>query len=126
MWCLKFYVIPTSSICYEGSSWSSSYDSCIYSYLCNQCLSPLTLWGRIPLRRGAVDTTLCDKVCQWLVAGLWFSPGTPVSSTNKTDRLDITEILLTVALNTTTLTPQLPSICHEVCILKLALLNLFS
>jgi hypothetical protein len=27
-----------------------------------------------------LDTTLCDKVCQLLVAGLWFSP---VSSTNK-------------------------------------------
>ena len=45
-------------------------------------------------------TTLCDKVCQWLAAGLWFSPGTPVSSTNKTDRHNITEILLKVALNT--------------------------
>jgi hypothetical protein len=31
------------------------------------------------------------KVCQWLVAGRWFSPGTPVSSTNKTDHHDITE-----------------------------------
>ena len=30
----------------------------------------------------------------------WFSPGTPVSSTNKTDRHDITEILLKGALNT--------------------------
>ena len=30
----------------------------------------------------------------------WFSPGTPVSSTNKTDHHDITEILLNVALNT--------------------------
>jgi len=30
----------------------------------------------------------------------WFSPGTPVSSTNKTDRHDITEILLEVALKT--------------------------
>jgi hypothetical protein len=39
-------------------------------------------------------TTLCDKVCQWLAAGQWFSPGTPVSSTNKTDHHDITEILL--------------------------------
>jgi hypothetical protein len=29
-----------------------------------------------------------------------FSPGTPVSSTNKTDRHDINEILLKVALNT--------------------------
>jgi hypothetical protein len=35
-----------------------------------------------------------------LAAGRWFSPGTPVSSTNKTDRHDITEILLKVALNT--------------------------
>jgi hypothetical protein len=29
-----------------------------------------------------------------------FSPGTPVSFTNKTDRHDITEIVLKVALNT--------------------------
>jgi hypothetical protein len=34
----------------------------------------------------------------------WFFPGTPVSSTNKNGRHDITEILLKVALNTTTLT----------------------
>jgi len=31
---------------------------------------------------------------------MWFSPGSPVSSSNKTDRHDITEILLKVALNT--------------------------
>ena len=31
---------------------------------------------------------------------LWFSPGPPVSSTTKTDRHDITEILLKVALKT--------------------------
>jgi hypothetical protein len=30
----------------------------------------------------------------------WFSPGTPVSPTNKTDRHDIAYILLKVALNT--------------------------
>jgi hypothetical protein len=30
----------------------------------------------------------------------WFSPHTLVSSTNKTDRHDITEILLKVAFNT--------------------------
>jgi hypothetical protein len=30
----------------------------------------------------------------------WFSPGPPDFSTNKTDRHDITEILLKVALNT--------------------------
>jgi hypothetical protein len=34
----------------------------------------------------------------------FFLPGTPVSSTNKTDHLDIAEILLKVALNTITLT----------------------
>jgi hypothetical protein len=34
------------------------------------------------------------------VTGQWFSPGTPVSSTNKTECHDITEILLEVALNT--------------------------
>ena len=49
-------------------------------------------------------TTLCDKVYQWLATGRWFSPGTLVSSTNKTDRHDITEILLKVVLNTITLT----------------------
>jgi len=34
------------------------------------------------------------------VEGRWFSPGTPVSFTNKTDCHYITEILLKVALNT--------------------------
>jgi predicted secreted protein len=38
----------------------------------------------------------------------WFSPGTPVSSTNKTDRHDIAEILLKVVLNTITLIPYTP------------------
>ena len=32
--------------------------------------------------------------------GQWFSPSTPVSSTNKTDRYDIAKLLLKVALNT--------------------------
>jgi hypothetical protein len=56
-------------------------------------ISPLTLWVWISLKAGVHDTTLCDKVCQWLVAGQWFSPGTPVSSTNKTDCHEITKIL---------------------------------
>ena len=42
----------------------------------------------IPLRRGVLDTT--------------FAPVTPVSSNNKTDRHDKTEIFLKVALNTIT------------------------
>ena len=52
------------------------------------------LWVLISIR--AWCTTLCDK-CQWLATGQWFSPGTLVSSTNKTDRHEITEILLKVA-----------------------------
>ena len=39
-----------------------------------------------------------DKVYQLLVHGWWFSPGTPASSTIKTGRHDIAEILLKVAL----------------------------
>jgi hypothetical protein len=42
-----------------------------------------------------------EKLCQLL--GLWYSPGTMVSSTNKTDHHDLTQILLIVALNTLTL-----------------------
>ena len=71
------------------------YGRWIYNYLCNQCLSPVRLWIWIPLRWGVLDTTLCDKDCQWF---------SPVSSTNKTDHHDITEILLKVALNTINLT----------------------
>ena len=55
--------------------WPWSYGIWIYNYLCNQFLSPLMLW-----------------VCQCL------SLGTPGSK--KTDRHDITEILLKVVLST--------------------------
>jgi hypothetical protein len=108
-----WYCISTEPPSYKLSrpSWLWSYGSLIYYYLCNQCLSPLTLWVRIPLRRCVLDTTLCDKVCQWLTAGGWFSPGTPVSSTNKTDHYNITEILLKVALSNITLTLNLAIRC---------------
>ena len=92
-WCnlrIHFYTI-------EGPSWS--YGNWIYNYLCNQCLSPPTLWVRTPLRWGRLHTTLCDKDWQWLATGRWKPPGTPVASTTKTDHHDITEILLKVALN---------------------------
>jgi hypothetical protein len=41
-----------------------------------------------------------SAVNQLLVHGRWFSPGTPDSSTTKTGRHDIAEILLKMALNT--------------------------
>ena len=54
--------------------------------------------------RDVLDTTLKNKVWQWLTAELWVSLGALVSSINKTDRHDITEILLKVALNNITIT----------------------
>ena len=42
---------------YTYSNWSWSQSSWIYSYLCNQCLSSLSLWVQTPLRRGALDTS---------------------------------------------------------------------
>ena len=61
----------------------SSYGSWIYNYLCNQCLSPLRLWVRIPFMpswQDVLDTTLCDKS---FVSNFrqWISSRTPVSAT---------------------------------------------
>jgi hypothetical protein len=44
-----------------------------------------------------ISYVVCFSDIKRLPTGRWFSP---ISSTNKTDRHDITEILLTVALNT--------------------------
>jgi hypothetical protein len=46
-------------------------------------------------RQCATCTKYCDTICQLLLDGF---PDTPVSSINKTDSHDITEILLKVAL----------------------------
>ena len=43
---------------------------------------------------------LCIATFSLFASGRWFSLGTPVSSTNKTNRQDIAEILLKVASNT--------------------------
>ena len=63
------------------------------------------IWFESCSWQSVLETTLCDKVCQRLMAGWWFSPGTLISSTSKTDHYDITEILLKVALNTITKLP---------------------
>ena len=54
-----------------------------------------------------------DKVYQLLAHGLWFSPGCPASSTTKTGRHDIAEILLKVALSTIKIkSNQMYVYCH--------------
>jgi hypothetical protein len=98
---IHWYIYLLSNV-RNGSSWSWFYGSWIYNYLCNQCLSLLS-------RRGVL-VTLCYKVV-WLSAGRWFSLGTPISSTNKTDRHNMTEILLKVALNTINPKPTCIYIC---------------
>jgi hypothetical protein len=64
-----------------------------HNHLSNQYISPLTLWVWIPLRQGALNTT--------------------VSSTNKTDCHDITEILLNILTLTQkqSLGGPLPKLC---------------
>jgi hypothetical protein len=78
----------------KGPSWSWSYGSLIYNYLCNQCPSTLKLWVWILLMVRCTQifliTTLCDKVHR-------FAPP------NKTDRHNIIEILLKVTSNTITI-----------------------
>jgi len=90
----------------SSSKWSVSFT---WVQLCHQyvsCKFEPRSW------RGVLDTTLCDKVCQWLATGQWFSPSTPGFSTNKIYLNDIAEIVLKVALNIIT-----PSYC----VLKLLL-----
>jgi hypothetical protein len=66
-------------------------------------LTKMQLYILLLKRNDILYTTLCDKVCWWLATGRLFSPSTPVSSTNKTDRYDIAILVLKVALNTITL-----------------------
>jgi hypothetical protein len=65
------------------------------------------------------------------VTSQWFSAGTPVSSTNKTDRHDITEILLKVPLSTinqpTNQSHQILSFgCHDIAKKKLPTTSIHS
>jgi len=61
----------------------------------------LLLAGFVNYKKGCTRlAATSDKVYQLLAHGRWFSPGTPASSTTKTGRHDIAEILLKVVLNT--------------------------
>ena len=54
------------------------------------------VWVRARLCK--LQKAASDKVYQLFAHGRWFSPGTPTSSTTKTSRNDIAELLLKVAL----------------------------
>jgi len=57
--------------------------------------------GFVNYKKGCTQLAAAsEQVYQLLAHGRWFSPGTPASSTTKTGRHDIAEILLKVALNT--------------------------
>jgi len=63
---------------------------------------------------------VADMLHTNFATGLWFLPGTPVYSTNKTDSHDITEILLKMALNTINQPPN----CTKFFILSIKLLEM--
>jgi hypothetical protein len=59
------------------------------------------IFSRGKIQKGCTGLAAAsDKVYQLLAHGPWFSPGTPASSTTKSGRHDIAEILLKVVLNT--------------------------
>ena len=55
--------------------------------VCNQV--PITTNVAISNPDLALDATFGEKVCHRLAACRWFSPGTPVSSTSKTDTISL-------------------------------------
>ena len=95
-----------------GPSWSWSFGSWIYNYLCNPCLSPLKfVSSNLALARCTSIQHYVIKFVSdfWQVSG--FLRILRFVSTSKTYRHDITEILLKVALNTITLALTLDQVC---------------
>jgi hypothetical protein len=84
----------------KGPGWFNE----LVSWITNNSYKPITntAWVRAllcKLQKGCTRLAAAiDKVYQLLGPGRWFSPGTPASSTTKTGRHDIAEILLKVAL----------------------------
>ena len=71
------------------------------SWITEQLIQAYHQYGFVNYKKGCTRLAAAsDKVYQLLAHGWWFSPGTPASSTTKTGRHDIAEILLKVELNT--------------------------
>jgi hypothetical protein len=77
-----------------------------HNRLPNNSCKPITntAWVRVRFCKLQIGCTrreaASDKVYQLFAHGRWFTPGSSVSSTTKTGRHDIVEILLKAALNT--------------------------
>ena len=84
-------------------SWS--YGSMIYNYLCNQYISPLTFWARIPFMARCTSYNIIWSSVSVTCGGSLVFSGYSLSPTYKNDRHDITKILLKMALCTITLAP---------------------
>ena len=125
-YCLEFWVntldeyrcfysehcwISEPSVWWNFGWWRIMRHLCSFlSYLlCGVFVTPYG-WRRVKVNiffrswRGVLDSTLCDKVCQWLATGRWFSPGPPVS-----------EILLKVTLYTINKQTSQNGIWHIIC-----------
>jgi hypothetical protein len=114
------YGLIRSAKCIHNKWWKRLWSSSI-PIVCfvDRCLSFFLLKGCIRL------ATASDKVYQ-LLAG-WFSPGTLASSTTKTGRHDIAEILLKVVLNSKNIIFfLLPLCCLSFCDLRILITPLVS
>jgi hypothetical protein len=99
---------------YKGVSQYSFLDA-MHVYYIFPCYMYITKQGAL--------AAACDQVYQLLAHGWWFSQGTLASSTTKTGRHDIAEILLKVALkhqksinqSIVMLLSICPSFCQSLC-----------
>jgi hypothetical protein len=66
---LQFFSHKIAVVEHKGPSWSWLYGSWIYNYLCNQCYHHLSCKFKPSSWWGVLNTTLCDKVGQWLATG---------------------------------------------------------
>jgi hypothetical protein len=61
---VSYIVMPGAVVAWSYGSW-------IYNYLCNQCLSPLMLWDRIPIRVRYTTFMICGIKMVWFGLVLW-------------------------------------------------------
>jgi hypothetical protein len=102
-WFVTFGRQGNNAVCSQSTGWFDNecrrgHGCMVVGFITTGASSEL--WVRTPFMARCTRYNMIksrDKVCQWLTTGRWFSP---VSSTNKTNRHDITEIYLKVALNT--------------------------